>query len=330
MFTGVWLVILTLQFNFIYCQNLIPNPGFEIYYSCPTTTAQVDSCLGWKRVEWTPDYFNSCNTGNIVSVPSNSLGYQPAHSGCGYCGFYSVIENLSYGKEIIQAQLTSTLMVGTKYYFSFQVALCDGNLAGGWTAGSNKIGFRLSTMAWLPGNNNSPPIDNYATFYTDSIITDTTNWTTITGSIVADSAYNFITFGNFFDSLHIQFIIISGIDTTSYYYIDDVCLSPDSVTCITVTDSCRTLPFNNIAENDKSDKIIFLPNPFGDELSISAQGLEETELSIYDVNCREAINKKFNNSLKLNTTGLSDGIYFYRISDKRRIIKSGKIIKTVF
>jgi len=323
-FNGILLTTFIIQCNIGYCQNLIPNPGFEIYYGCPTTTGQVDSCVGWTNVEWSPDYFNSCNSFNVISVPFNMWGYQQAHSGCSYCGLYSIVDNLSYGKECIQAQLSSTLSVGTKYYFSFNVSLSDG----GVTAASNKIGFRLSTMAYIPGNNNSPPVDNFATFYTDSIITDTTNWTTLSGSFVADSAYNFITFGNFFDSLNIQVIFVSGISITSYYYIDDVCLSPDSVTCITVTDSCRTIPYNGISEYDNSDKVILLPNPFTDELILTVEGHGEMEVCIYDVNCREILKRAFNSNLKLNTSALSAGIYYYRITERKGFVKNGKIVKS--
>ena len=40
--------------------NIIPNPSFENYYSCPTVPKQVDFLYNWISASNTPDYYNSC------------------------------------------------------------------------------------------------------------------------------------------------------------------------------------------------------------------------------------------------------------------------------
>lgn len=309
-------------------QNLIPNPGFELYSNCPSTLGQVNRCLDWLDIEKTPDYFNSCEMPNIVNVPFNYFGYQPAHSGCGYCGLIHHIEDPNPPwKEYIQAQLGSTLIVGIKYYFSFNVALSDGSLNGSYTSGSNKMGFRLSTMSYLPGNNGSPATDNFATFYSDSIITDTINWTTLRGSIIADSAYNYITFGNFFDPLNTQHVFLTGIDTNSYYYIDDVCLSTDSLTCVSVSDTCRTSPVDEIPENITESNIFVYPNPFDDKINLDMKTNDEIEFSLFDITGRKILVQIINKSKAVNTEKLFPGIYFYEVKGRKGMVKKGKLVK---
>ena len=43
-------------------QNLVPNPSFELYDTCPNAQDQIEYATGWhKYSEWltTPDYFNA-------------------------------------------------------------------------------------------------------------------------------------------------------------------------------------------------------------------------------------------------------------------------------
>src|SRR5260221_14559404 len=77
---------------------------------------------------------------------------------------------------------------------------------------------------------NPTPMTNNATLYTNSIINDTVNWTMIFGSFIADSAYNYIILGNFFDNNHTDTLMITtGFFNASYYYLDDICVSTDSL-----------------------------------------------------------------------------------------------------
>jgi hypothetical protein len=322
----ILIIVLILKPFICFSQNLLPNPSFELYNSCPSNLSQINYCVGWTGVGKSPDYFNSCaTTSNVINVPINNFGYQPAHSGCGYAGIFtfSDVPFTPAWREFIQAPLSSTLIAGDKYYFSFNVSLCSA-----WT-GTNKIGFRLSTMPYTPlQNDSSPAIDNFATFYTDSIITDTLNWTTISGSIIADSAYSYITFGNFFDAAHVQHIFLLGPDTNSYYFIDDVCFSPDSMTCVSVIDSCRASAVNAVSEYDRKINQPVFPNPFKESFNVNLNENEEYEFCMYQINSKLFLRKRFKGTLSLRTAVYPTGVYFYEIKNsKGLLLKTGKIIR---
>ena len=178
------------------CQNLVPNPSFEDTVSCPDNFNQVARCLGWSVSKDSPDYFHSCDTqGFGVSIPLNAFGYQQAATGNAYCGFYTFNSPATY-REIIGTQLTSALNIAEKYYISFKVSLGDPvfNLL---DCASNKIGALFSTVPYSLAN--PAPINNFSHVYSASVIVDSINWVTISGSFVADSAYQYIHLGCFFE-----------------------------------------------------------------------------------------------------------------------------------
>jgi hypothetical protein len=60
------------------------------------------------------------------------------------------------------------------------------------TAGAtNNLGIRLTTTTAFP-------IDNFSHMHSLSVLSDDVNWITLTGSIIADSAYAYVGVGNFY------------------------------------------------------------------------------------------------------------------------------------
>ena len=77
------------------------------------------------------------------------------------------------------------------------------------------------------------------------------NWTTISGSFISDSAYQYVSIGNFFDDANTTLIQMQDtvFDRSAYYYIDDAYVSSDSLA-------------GGIAEQDVQGNIKTYPNPF--------------------------------------------------------------------
>ena len=199
-------ILLILNYRNCDAQNLIPNPNFEDTIYCPTSANQVVALQHWLPLLESPDYFYRFGCGTLAStfsVPSNFCGYQNAFSGNGYVGMICYYASVSpEAREYIGTQLNSTLNIGQKYFISFNLSLSGGN---GFLTGTNKFGCKLSTIPFVIDGVTS---NNQATFFTDSIITDTLNWVKIRGSFIADSAYDYIAFGNFFvDSLTANIIL---------------------------------------------------------------------------------------------------------------------------
>lgn len=207
--------------------NLVSNPSFEDTVACPLGGDQLYKAINWSSFRNTPDYFNSCCT-NIncgMGVPNNIYGYQFAHTGNAYAGlitYYDPNSSINPYREYIGGTLVSPTVAGQKYFVTFYVNFADITLFA-----TNKLGIKLSTSAY--SNSNPYPVDNLPTAYSDSIYSDTLGWSKISFSFVADSSYNYLILGNFFDNSNTD--TIGSNRTFSYYFLDDICLSTDSMYC---------------------------------------------------------------------------------------------------
>ncbi|MBK8846785.1 MAG: T9SS type A sorting domain-containing protein [Bacteroidetes bacterium] len=224
-----WFIVLLLVYSFnLQAQvNLVPNPSFEQYVSCPNNTSQVDSCIGWHSVLESPDYYNTCAP-YPVCIPDNFCGYQNNFDGNAYVGLVAYAWYI-FGREIIGASLLDTMVVGNIYNISMRVS------RGNWTnqnsnsAGSNKLGMRFTTYSY--NNFTIADISNQAQVFTDSIINDTVNWTLLSWNFVADSAYSNIYIGNFFDDNHTDTVNDGSPYAIAYYFIDSVNVSCVGANC---------------------------------------------------------------------------------------------------
>jgi hypothetical protein len=236
-------------------QNLVPNPSFENVTQCPFSLGLEAYVSDWKSARETPDYFNTCATSSIADVPSNNFGYQQPYMGNAYIGMLTYRADSSLYTEAASVQLTTPLTIGQTYYVSFRLNLTIDNFTESNSA-NNKIGIQFSTVEYSPSN--SSPINNFAHVWSDSIITDTLNWSVIKGSFVADSNYSYLSLGNFFDK---QFVdsIVYGSNFGAYYYYDDVCVSTDSTLC-----------YQNVGVNEymQNLNISVYPNPVVNYLTI--------------------------------------------------------------
>lgn len=215
--------------------NLVYNGDFELYSSCPNNYSapfdiQIEYCLGWTVASWgTSDYFNSCNnnfTLKPVGVPSNLFGYQNAYNGFGYTGgfFYSIGYNTGgHYREYIQGSLINTLQAGKKYNFSLQLSLANSSAL---AIKNIDIVFSNSKIqqlsSWKPLTNIPNITFTLPSFYNDSL-----NWVMLSGSYTANGTENYLTIGNFTDSLITDTFRFLPFDSdapdfSSYYYIDDV------------------------------------------------------------------------------------------------------------
>ncbi len=304
-------------------QNLVPNPSFEIYDTCPNYYGGNNLSVEWYPFKPSPDYFNLCAASTIVGVPENIFGWQPAASGNAYIGMICYILP---GSELIGCKLTVPLTVGTRYYVSFKVSLSDDS-----PCAIDHLGILFTTISYCDSVNIynqcyslEAPITNYAQVYSSQIISDTTNWTTITGSFIADSSYQYIIIGNLFSYSNTNYMLLNGNTTCDngyyvYYYFDDICVSPDSITCSQINET------NNILIKED---ILIIPNPVIDFIiiNLSDQIKEDVSCNIYNeygILLRKIIHLELHE--KIDVSGLPDGVYIVQIISKEKI-KNLKII----
>jgi hypothetical protein len=302
-------------------QNLVVNPSFEDTVSCPMGPDEVYKCFGWQSYRETPDYMNACSNSSM-SVPINWGGYQKAASGNAYAafaGFFSEWMGLNR-KEYVGGHLSQPLTIGTKYYVSFKISLTLNNdiMA---NCACNKIGAMFSTTPYDVFN--PAPITNNPPVHSDSLITDSVNWTSISGSFIADSAYQYIIIGNFYSSYKTDTLVLNDFDGShlcygAYYYLDDVCVSTDSLNC-----NIR-LGLNTISQNIV---VRILPNPFSTQLTISLEDNEQTTISLYSFLGQKVLQQTFTNNTTINTEQLAEGIYIYELRNEAGTVTTGKVVK---
>jgi hypothetical protein len=268
----------------------------------------------------TADYFNVCGSSVGAGVPENGFGFQIPKTGNAYAGFYgkATVPFAHDPREYLGAQLTSTLITGQRYYVSFYVSLNYPNCY------TNKVGVLFTNTFWGDTNGYynlmgypSALIKNFSHVYTDMLITDTSAWTKVSGSFVADSAYKYFMIGNFFEDSHIDSVLLEGTGCTSYYYVDDVCVSTDSLAC----------GFSvGINELQKTGVTLF-PNPFSNQLTFKLADNEPTTVSLYDFLGQQILQHTFTNSTTINTAQMQSGIYFYELRNSKGTLKTGKVVK---
>ena len=179
------------------------------------------------------------------------------------------------------------MVIGQKYHLSFKTVMGGGNIGGNYFENaSNNVGLKLSTTQFTESE--PAPIDNHSHLRLTEVFTDTLNWLLVSGSIVADSAYDYVMMGNFYDNLNtdtMMFNCMGCLNQYSYYLIDDVCVSVDSLTCNGELDQ---LPCNvSVAENVTVEQFRVFPNPATDWTEIMMEGeIEDAEIAVYDMKGR--------------------------------------------
>lgn len=227
-----YLCILCLICFSAHAQNLVPNPGFENYTSCPTNN-QFPVVSWFNPNTATPDYFNPCGTGS--NAPPNVLfGPQRARTGNSFAGagWYGLGGGFY---DYMQVQLTASMTAATVYSVSMWVSLADGVK---WA--SDDVGIYISN-----GTFKSSASMTVATNYTlattptgfgvfntltpqikcpnNQFITDTVNWTLVSGTYTAVGGENTITLGCFEDWATTGILEVNPAGNgRSYYFFDDV------------------------------------------------------------------------------------------------------------
>jgi len=306
----LYLSVLACLFVAPFCsaQNLVPNPSFENYSLCPNYWAQIDRVDNWETYKGSPDYFNSCTTSNFFSTPQNQMGFQLPSSGNAYIGNIFFSRGNLNADEMIGVQLNQPLTIGTKYFISFKVVLKYNNPHGICCA-NNKIGARFSTQSF--SQSTPPSSNNFAHVWTDSVISDTLNWTNIFGTFTADSSYNYLIIGNFFTPSNINIIDFTPtINDYSYYFLDDVCVSTDSNYCYNYTHT------EKIDNNKKHSSYTIYPNPTSSFIYIKKNTLKPYNLTIHNEVGQKVYQKQniSENKHRVNVSRFPCSIFFIRIS----------------
>ncbi len=319
------ILLIALSGTITYSQNLVPNPSFEQFDTCPDQASMIHYATNWMNANTgTSDYYNTCYVPggfNDMGVPNNFMGSQNAKSGNAYAGFLASEEinwNINY-REYISVKLLDSLTLGMKYYVSFHLSLSDSSLYA-----TDDVGLYLSNDSIWQNNTDSlnytPQIKNTEGLF----LINKNGWMQVKNTFIAQGGEKYLTIGNFNGHATTDSLFIGNGGNPSYYnfpyyYIDDVCVSLDSTDC-----------YNNVGIEDKNlDEISIYPNPANDILNINLKNISSVKIvsiDIYNLNGKLIFQDSFYNTsdLKINISDFSFGMYFMKlyIDNKKLITKS--------
>jgi gliding motility-associated-like protein len=200
--------------------NLVANPSFESYSSCPNSQAQLDRCINWSNPNInSPDYFNTCSpVGSFCFVPLNFWGFQNPRTAQAYAEFTPRYGS-SQGREYVEGKFSDSLFFAKRYCVSFFISLSDSS-----TWATDRIQAYLSPDSiFLPMASvlpYSPQIENPV----GNFINDTSGWVLISGTYQASGGERFMTIGNFYNDANttVNTVRNSPVLFGAIYYIDDV------------------------------------------------------------------------------------------------------------
>jgi outer membrane protein OmpA-like peptidoglycan-associated protein len=208
-------------------QNLVKNPSFEEYVSCPEKISQIRSCKYWKSPsQATPDYFHSCSHKYSSSVPVNVLGKQYARTGDAYTGIILFKKKFPYN-EYIQGEFSKTLVEGKLYNVSFFVSCSELSKYSVNNIGVYFSKYDITSNTFiLRTEQKRNKLKNVTTNY----FFDKNKWLKFSGVYKAKGWEEYLIIGNIrlCNNEKCRLENENGNVEISYCYIDDVCVELDS------------------------------------------------------------------------------------------------------
>ncbi len=173
--------------------NYITNGSFEEHYNC-NFVSYIAYSKNWRTLD-------SINGGVVYAspcysnVPDNGFGFQYAKGGNAYglTEFFCATCNVNINRGYFRNRLKSTLIAGKTYCVKFWA-----NIGNNSTYGIANIGAYFGdnsldtiTKCNIPLTYITPQVEG------TTIVTDTLNWTLITGTFVANGTEKHCVIGNF-------------------------------------------------------------------------------------------------------------------------------------
>ncbi|CAM3291750.1 hypothetical protein FLLO111716_01355 [Flavobacterium longum] len=306
------ILVLLLLSSLTWAQNMVNNPSFEQYSSCPTTQGTLQA-LNWTVTPnsslSSPDYFNTCaNPGNNSQcIPINICGNQTAYEGNAYAGIFCYGSN-SDQREYIQTQLSTPMVQSHVYTVSFWVSPADKHRFAVAT-----LGARI-TVNQVSGNGGYL-ITETPQIQSNSLISNYDTWTKIQGTYTAAGGEKFLTIGNFFNDANSGAVEanFNGLFSWGYYYVD----------MVSVTDNSLGTP-----ENVFADAVSIYPNPVRHFAQLQVDGnFAIAHVALFDIHGK-ALRTHFNSLTNtLDFSEVSAGVYQVVLTNAEGTKISKRIIK---
>jgi hypothetical protein len=223
------LSIVFLGNEYTWGQNIVPNPGFEEYYSLPSNQSDINKLKEWYspfqglalKPNPTPNFLHILGNGD-VKLPDSWFGYVWPHQGKGVVGLVMYLRPLENFREYLSVKLSSPMEKNKRYNINLYVTNGRSNQYGSYYI--KNIGILLSCNPIY--QNKYYPISQVPTIECDSLVYSL-KWHKISfNDFLADSNYQYLTIGNFqTDENTIKSRRNNIGNEFAYYFIDDISVS---------------------------------------------------------------------------------------------------------
>lgn len=322
--------------------NLVPNPSME----CTTCNTDCKASLlptgtdlagYYSTDDWflatdgSADYMNSCDDAYYgqANTPTSHIHFSTSsyvwsdivpRNGKGYLGVF--IYSLSNYREYVETELTQELIPGHSYLVSFYV-----NKNFNTSLQCNKVGALLTTDKVLVTNNNSSnllytnlPFEPQVS-WNDSFYVGGDRWYNVSGIIVADKPYKYLTIGNFENNSGTSTLNNGSLlpgqfspQGASYINIDDVTVAEVPAT---IDDSCKAsfVSVPDVKPRDKTTLLIY-PNPAQNSINWNLNQVNGKEFTVEVFTITgQVIYRAKTQKNSMSIEKFKSGIYFIRIND---------------
>ncbi len=207
--------------------NLVLNPSFENFTQCENGGYLSSEIPPWhspsNSVIW---YFNTCSQNSTSGAPQNGFGFQYPRTGNAYMGIYAYFNDTYFEqKRYIAGTFSRQLLADKIYCVSFYVALSNPPVTYASQMAITQLGAYISADSFYTTSGLTLPFIPQVESPPGVYLTDTVNWTEISGTFIAQGGEKYITLGNFrlpADTIRIQSAPADTFSRVAFYFIDDV------------------------------------------------------------------------------------------------------------
>ncbi|GAB4404577.1 MAG: hypothetical protein OHK0053_30150 [Microscillaceae bacterium] len=210
----IWIWLIAGPFVGPKAQNLVPNPGFEVFTHCPSQFGlfKQGEIPNWTAIpsDCTPDYFHTCAKGDF-GLPHSLGGTVPPYEGKACAGLIAGVGESKfefrhrhyftdlYYREFLQCRLSEPLEANRFYRVAMQVALAPrSNYTGA------QIGLLLTDFPIVILENEAfvPKIK------LDSTLSSPGQWVELSGNYQARGGEQYLTIGNFIPTREAPLVLL--------------------------------------------------------------------------------------------------------------------------
>jgi hypothetical protein len=302
----------------VQAQNIVPNPNFALFNSCPTGLAQIGKCMHWYLPSaGTTDYFNACHdtlSGSMHSagVPDNAWGSQAAASNA-YIGIGTLAQSIANYREYAGVVIPS-LMSGASYRVLLRLSLSEASYAATappavfFFKNMDTLNMTMSALPYLP------QVEfNYAGHIADKI-----NWVTVTDTFTASDAFTHLLIGNFRNDAFTSYTTLPGGSASvgCLFYIDSVAVEK-------IADPSFVVNMGGAV------RVRLLPNPVVENVALTVGHMSgKAELTITNIQGQvvRRLEGVEEGTTVISCSGLAAGVYYCRLYVDGRMMWYDKMV----